>query len=158
MSSILSLLLLFAGATHSPSPFDLSLDATPSVIAAKLGPPDHVREEKTFRIWDYNLGAADENDMGFAWTFFFDGKGELLSITHNAGGGETASRFFGDLTWQRASSPAPGSLPVVFARSGDDQVALAIGISNAGQPCNQLILIRRSALERFYPWLREKLN
>ena len=156
--TLLTTALLIAGALSNASPLDIPLDATPAQVQAALGAPDHVREERTFRVWDYNLGPADQNDMGYAWSFFFEApSGRLLSITHNVAGGVSVKPLFREATFRKAVSPAPAKLPVLYSAGDGERMTIAVGIASPEQPCSQVIIIRRSVLDRFYPWLSENL-
>lgn len=144
---------------EAPSPFHISFDSTAAQVQALLGAPDHVREERTFRVWDYNLGPADENDMGCAWSFFFEEpSGKLLSITHNVAEGVPMKTVFPNGTLHKVTSPAPANLPVLTGSIDGERVVIGIGITSVEQSCSQIIVMRRSALPKFYPWLSKQLN
>ncbi len=158
--TVLGLSLASMGsAPPTPKLLSFSLDLTEVALRNRLGDPDHVREQAAYRVWDYNLGPMDENDMDFGWSFYFEQpSGHLVSVTHNIAKGTTTNGLFAANRSRSIVSPAPGKLPMLYQLIGKDGLLLGVGVSNADQLCNQLILMRRSAVNRFYPWLASQLQ
>jgi hypothetical protein len=142
-----------------PSIADISLSSSKASIQERYGPPEHVREQPSSEFWDYNFGSPDENDMGFAWSFNFEQpSGRLISVTRTFDQAAPVETLFPAKQGKTATSPGPASIPVLYRLLDDDRVLLAIGISRSSQPCNQLVLMRRSAVKYFYPWLSSQLS
>ena len=158
--TLLGLSLTVMGlASPAPKILSFSFDLNETRLQGRLGAPDHLREQSAYRIWDYNLGAVDENDMTFAWSFYFEQpSGRLISVTHNISRGTTTNDVFAAGRSKKVIGPAPGRLPILYRLIGNDGVLLGIGVSNPDQGCNQVILMRRSALSRFYPWLASQVQ
>ena len=170
MQRHLSLLVILAalwaatgnGADHRPAPsiLDFSLGERESDIVKKLGSPEHVSAGTSYRTLDYLLGPEERSDEDYDWTFYFERpSGALISVTRNfvlpvsvaalLKGGAIRSH-----TYQPGSRAA---LPVLSVTLTGDRVLVAIGLSKTDDACSQLVLMRRSALPRFYPWIAKDL-
>src|SRR5262249_28163508 len=101
----------------------------------------------------------ERDDEDFDLTFYFEEpSGKLISITRNYFRPKTVkNQFKADArfhTWRDGRS-------VLHAASRElsrDRILIAIGIDNLEAPCSQAVLMRRSRLHYFYPWIAQDLS
>ncbi len=132
-----------------------TLEENRGETAVKLGPPVHTGAFGPGYIsWFYQVGMSDED---FSHTLLFrTSDGKLVSITrafdpeitvdHLFPASETVMRYWPD-------AKAPQFKARVRKLSGD-RLLVAMG-SAEGQKCGQVLLIRRSAVPIFFPWLED---
>lgn len=67
--------------------------------------------------------------------------------------------FRGDQVRSHTFQSDPGApLPARSRVLPGDRVLVAIGLSKAGDACSQLVLMRRTALKQFYPWIAKDME
>ena len=169
MQRYLSLLILAAlaavvgkGADHPsvPSILDFSLLERQSDIVKKLGPSEHVSTGPGYRTLEYVLGPEERSDEDYDWVFYFERpSGSLISVTRNFSKPVTVAALLkGDGVQSHTSNAVPNSPLAALTRSlAGDRVLVAIGLSRTDQPCSQIVLMRRTVLSRFYPWIAKDL-
>lgn len=159
------LLLLLAAAgcalaqqAAAPRPGEelLSLKLTESAqeIAARFGSPVHTAAfGPGYFSWFYQAPMADTHD--FSHTFLFsDPARTLVSVTRNFDPEVNIDHLFPAAETETRTTGGEGK-PAFHARMrklSGDRVLIALG-SSAGEPCGQLVIIRRSALRFFFAWL-----
>ena len=143
------------GPTRPSAPLILSftLGETEAALARQLGPPEHASAGNVYRTLDYNF--SDRADEDFDWTFYFSQPGgTLLSVTRNfAKPSSVADLLTGPDVHQHVFHSGTSTMPALSRSLTGDRVLVAIGIAKPDQPCSQLVLIRKSALATFYPWI-----
>jgi hypothetical protein len=143
----------------APSIAEISLRTTKAGIQARFGPPAHVRQQRSFQIWDYALGSTDLNDLGFAWGFYFDEpSGQLTAVTHNLEKATPVMDLFPVGASHAVTSPGPTPTQVRYRVLDSERVLIAVGLSSPADLCDQVILMRKSAVQFFYPWLSAQLQ
>lgn len=129
-------------------------------IAARFGSGAHSVRGNGFAILEYGDDSADRTELGYEWVFYFDMPGgAMVSAAYNTVAGTSIKSYF-----------PPGATKVHLYKNGtssmsalsrilpDNRILIAVGAANPESRCSQLVLIRRSALERFYPWIAKDLE
>lgn len=152
-----------SGADHRfvPSILDFSLGERESDIVGKLGPSEHLSTGTGYRTLDYLLGPEERSDEDFDWTFYFERpSGALISVTRNfAKPANVEYLLKGDGVRShvyRGTSNAP--LQALSRVLPGDRILVAIGLSKPSDPCSQIVLMRRTSLVRFFPWIEADLT
>jgi hypothetical protein len=170
MQRHLSLLILTAfaaaavlrGAEHrsAPSILEFSLQERESDLVRKLGPSEHVSGDTTYRTLDYLLGSEERNDEDFDWTFYFEKpSGILVSVIRNFVTPRNVDQLLGpDFRFHEYPANPQAPLQALSRVLPGGRVLIAIGLKKPGEVCSQLVLMRRSALPRFYPWIATDLR
>jgi hypothetical protein len=133
-----------------------TLEETPQQILRGLGEPVQVNDsEPAFHTWFYQTDAFDKHDHSHILLFSQPAK-KLLSVTRNYHLPVNVEALFPAAKstihhWPDAKAP---QLSVQVREYDGDRVLIAMGVAKPGQPTTQLIVIRRSALAIFFPWLR----
>lgn len=136
-----------------------TLQEDPAEVRAKLGAPAQVADfGPRYFSWLYQIGIADHHD--FSHTLCFSREdGKLISVTRTV-----EEEIVEDLLpaaettvhqWPSADKPQYG---LRLRRLPGDRLLLAMGSTKPGQTTSQLILIRRSAIPFFFPWLASQLE
>jgi len=133
-----------------------TLDETPEQLARGMGQPVMVNDqEKAFQTWYYQTDVLDKHEHSHI-LLLRRPDNKLLSVTRNYHYPVNAEALFpaGKSTihhWPDAKHP---QLSVQVREYEGDRVLIAMGVAKPGQSTTQLIMIRRSALPTFFPWLR----
>ena len=144
-----------AGSVPGEEIVALTLDEDRAAIARKFGSPAEVDDTQPgFESWYLRGDAQDQHEFGLVFCFR-KADGKLVSVTRNLDPERTVDVLFPDAQtvtqfWPAADAPQWGAR--VRTLDGD-RVLLAIGSTAAGKPTGQLILMRRSALPIFFPWI-----
>lgn len=151
------------GADHesAPSILDFSLGERESDIVKKLGSSEHVSAGTGYRTLDYLLGPEQRSDEDYDWTFYFERpSGSLVSVTRNfAKPVRVAALLKGNgIRSHKYQADPRAPLAALSLTLPGDRVLVAIGLSKTDQVCSQLVLMRRSALPRFFPWIARDLQ
>jgi hypothetical protein len=132
-----------------------SLDESPQQIVRGMGQPVQVNDsDPNFRTWYYQTDTIDNHEHSHVLLFRQAGQ-QLLSVTRNYHYPVQVEALFPAATsaihhWPDAKSP---QLSVQVREYSGDRVLIAMGVSKPGQLTTQLIVMRRSALKIFFPWL-----
>lgn len=129
-------------------------------IAAKFGSGAHSVRDTGFAILEYGDDSADRTELGYEWVFYFDMPGgAMVSAAYNAVAGTSIKAYFPMAeTRVHAYKNGAATMNAISRILPGDRVLIAVGAANAESPCSQLVLIRRSALKRFYPWIAKDLE
>ncbi len=151
------------GADHRsiPSILDFSLQEREIDIVKKLGPSEHLSAGSSYRTLDYLLAPEERSDEDYDWTFYFEKpSGAIVSVTRNfAKPTQVTELFRGGQVRSHKFQSGPGApLPALSRVLPGARVLVAIGLSKSGDACSQLVLMRRTALARFYPWIAKGLE
>jgi hypothetical protein len=142
----------------APSLLQFTLHESVRDIGSRLGSDAHSVREKGFWVLEFG---EDRNDLGYEWTFYFDQpSGDLLSVTHNLSPAVNVQLFFPASETHYHQYRQTGSQPMnaISRILPGDRVLIAIGADTRNSTCSQMILLRRSALKRFYHWIDAELN
>jgi hypothetical protein len=141
-----------------------TLNENPEQVIALLGRPQRIDDSMAgYQSWQYEFSADEQNDDNSppAWFVCMNtAKRQILSVTRNFDNPQDVGDVFP--TTQTAvyywpSKDAPNYSVRLRALPGD-VLLLAMGTAKPGERTTQLILIRRSALKTFMPWLAEQLR
>jgi hypothetical protein len=158
---------VFCQAPPSHKPQELlrfTLDESPEQIAALLGRPEHIDDStRGYKSWQYSFGpdeASDDNSPP-AWLICATtGKWQVLSVTRNFDRPQDVDALFPPPRtevhhWPSKDAP---QYSVRLRPISKEVLLLAMGAAKPGERTSQLMLIRRTALKTFMPWLDEQLR
>ena len=140
-----------------------TLQENPEQIVRILGKPDHVDDSvKAYQSWQYESADNEDRDDNSppSYILCLQGGRQLLSLTRNF----VSPRAVDDLfpvadtrTYHWPSKEAP-QFSLRLRPLSPETLLLAMGAVKPGDRTTQLILIRRSALKLFIPWLDQQLG
>jgi len=151
---------LFAQTTSITELLKFSLNENPAQIGALLGNPVAVDEESpSYRSWQYQIDNADTHNFSHVLCIR-KSDGQLISVTRNNDEPCHIDELFppaesATYHWPPAG---PAQFHVRTRRLSGDRVLVAMGVSAPGEPTTQLLLIRRSAMPLFLPWLADEMK
>jgi hypothetical protein len=136
-----------------------SLNETPAQVEEKMGQAQNVMDHGPYRTLQYMINVLDRHDYSHSLVFLRE-TGELVSVTRNYEFAEFVDALFPEkLTdrfwWPNKEKPQYGARA---RRLSGDRLLLAFGSLEKGQPTTQLMLIKRSALQAFAPWILPQLE
>ena len=136
------------------------LTETRAEVTAAMGSPVLVADFGSgMQSWQYQVGDIDHHE--FSHQFVFAGPEKtLISVTRNYEPELSVDQFFPareTTVHQYPDSGAP-QYSLRLRRLPGGRVLMAMGSSRPGQVTGQLVLMRESSLEVFYPWLAVQLN
>ncbi|MBY0503309.1 MAG: hypothetical protein K2X03_05350 [Bryobacteraceae bacterium] len=136
-----------------------TLDETTTEVATRLGPPSHSADAGPANFsWFLQLDVADHHDQSHVLLFRKSDR-KLVSITRNYREPVQVDSLFplaaSHTYYFRADNQPPW--PVRVRLIGKDRLLIAMGVATAGQRTDQLLLIRRSALPGYLPWLADQM-
>jgi len=124
-----------------------------------LGQPAMVADFGEYRSWQYQIGEVEHDEFSHVLVFR-KSDGVLVSITRNYNPERGVDAFFPatetSVHWFHRSGQA--DFPMRVRKLPGGGVLIAVGISRPGQTTGQLVLMRTSELQHFYPWLEEDLS
>ncbi|MFN0103198.1 MAG: hypothetical protein ACKV2U_14050 [Bryobacteraceae bacterium] len=132
-----------------------TLEETPEQILRGLGQPVQINDgDAAFRTWYFQTDVLDKHDHSHILLFRQSDK-RLLSVTRNYHFPVNVAALFPAAKstihhWPDAQHP---QLSVQVREYDGDRVLIAMGVAKPGQPTTQLIVMRRTALKIFFPWL-----
>ena len=136
-----------------------TLDESREAVARKMGPPPVVADYGPgYQTWQYRIDVEDHHDFSHLFCFRRS-DGRLVSITRNGHDAIVDDLFPPAQTavhhWPDSAKP---QYSVLLRRLPGDRLLLAMGARQAGEPVAQLMLIHRSAVKAFLPWLDSQLQ
>ncbi|MBI1786166.1 MAG: hypothetical protein HYR60_01270 [Acidobacteria bacterium] len=136
-----------------------TMEESAAGIMRRMGAPRRVSNGPGYRLLEYQTapGASEAGELDFAF-YFERPAGILIRITRTFTEARPVDHLFPAPRsrfhrWRSASA----ELSVRSCLLDRHRVLLAIGVAKPGDRCQQLVLMRRSALGRFYPWLAAEL-
>ena len=137
-----------------------TLEEDTAKVAGMLGAPAQVSEAGPHHFsWHLQLNVADNHDDSHVLLFRKEDK-KLVSVTRNYDEPKNVDQMFPPAEsrtyyWQNGTQP---SWPVRVRTLGGGRVLIAMGVAGPGQRTHQVLLIRRSAVAGYLPWLQEQLQ
>jgi hypothetical protein len=134
-----------------------TLKEKPPEIEQRLGAPAWVGKGRSHLVLCYNENTAEEHEDGrYDLCFYFEmPRGDLLSVTRNFAVRQDVDGLFpAEGTREHSTETASGRLEAQSRRLVGDRVLIALGRGKAAEACDQLVIIRQEAVERFFPWVR----
>jgi hypothetical protein len=141
-----------------------TLQETPEEIAKLIGRPSHVDDSVPgYQSWQYEPPPEENGDDNSAPAWFVclrTGTRQVVSITRNFDKPQDVDALFpmAQTMAHHWPSPTDRQFSVRVRRISEDALLLGMGTAKAGERTSQLILIRRSALKTFLPWLAEQIE
>ena len=141
-----------------------TLNETPEQIQSLLGRPQRIDDSLAgYQSWQYEFSADEENDDNSppAWLVCLSAaKRQVLSVTRNFDKPQDVDGIFpasqaAVYSWPSRDTP---QFSVRLRQLPGEVLLLAMGTSRPGERTTQLIVIRRSALKTFMPWLAGQLR
>ena len=141
-----------------------TLNEKPEQIVTMLGRPQRIDDSLAgYQSWQYEFSADEESDDNSppAWYVCLStSRRQILSVTRNFGKPQDVDSLFpapetAAYHWPSVDSP---QFSVRLRHLPGEMLLLAMGTSRPGERTTQLIVIRRSALKTFMPWLAEQLR
>jgi hypothetical protein len=129
-------------------------------IAAKFGSDAHSVRGNGFAVLEFGDDTTDHSDLGYEWVFYFDmPSAAMVSATHNSVAGASIKSYFPPTeTRVHVYKNGSSTMSAISRILPGDRVLIAVGVANPESQCSQMVLIRRSALKRFYPWIAKDLE
>lgn len=137
-----------------------SLEETPEQLIRGLGRPAQTGEGSPgYFTWYYKTDVLDQHDFSHL-LLFRKSDGKLASVTRNFHTPVNVDALFPAQSsrthfWPSENDP---QWAVRLRQLGNDRILLAMGVRQAGETTTQVVVIRRSALRAFLPWLHEQLE
>ena len=145
-------------AAPPPGILSFTLEETPAQVLRLLGQPVQVDDSgPVYRSWFYQIGNRDSHD--FSHVLCFRGSAsQLISVTRNFDEPQNVDALLPAAQTFAYQWPAAGSAQflVRVRQLSGDRLLIAMGTARPGDRTTQLMLIRRSALPFFLPWLDEQ--
>ena len=141
-----------------------TLNENPQQILTLLGRPSRIEDSAAgFQSWEYEFSGDEESDDNSppAWLVCLTiPKREILSVTRNFDKPQEVDRLFtaaqtAAYYWPSKETP---QFSVRLRQLSGGLLLLAMGTAKPKDRTTQLMLIRRSALKTFLPWLAEQLR
>jgi hypothetical protein len=133
-----------------------TLDETPEQLRRGLGQPVMINDqEKAFHTWYYQTDVKDIHEHSHVMLLRRPDN-KLLSVTRNYHYPVNVDALFpaGKSTIHHWPDDQHPQLSVQVRTYEGDRVLIAMGVAKPGQATTQLIMIRRSVLPTFFPWLK----
>ena len=150
----------FSHAAPPPDVLSFTLEETPAQVLRLLGRPVQVDDSgPVYRSWLYQIGNRDSHD--FSHVLCFRGaSAQLISVTRNFDEPQNVDALLPADQTSAYQWPATGvaHFHVRVRQLSGDRLLIAMGTAKPGDRTTQLMLIRRSALRFFLPWLDEQLK
>lgn len=136
-----------------------TLDETSAKVATMLGAPAQTGEAGPAHFsWYLQIDNADTHDHSHVLLFRNEDK-KLVSITRNFDEPLNIDGLFpaeSSRTYYFKSANQP-AWPARVRELAGGRILIAMGVAKPGERTNQLMLIRRTALPQYLPWLAEQL-
>lgn len=136
-----------------------SLNENLDQVFEKMGQPANIMDHGMYRSLQYLINVLDRHDYSHSFVFVRDTK-ELLSVTRTYEFPEIIDGLFPrkgtDVFWYPDAEKKEYGARA--RRLSGDRLLLAFGSTEPGQPTTQLMLIKRSALPAFAPWILPQLE
>lgn len=132
-----------------------TLEETTAQLARRLGPPVQIADaDPQFVTWFYQTDVQDMHDHSHL-LLFRKSDGKLVGVTRNFHVAANVDALFPATKTKTYYWPSESdrqwSLRVRLL--GDDRLAIAMGVKAPGETTGQVLIVRRSALRQFLPWL-----
>ncbi len=141
-----------------------TLNESPEQVMTLLRRPDRIDDSAAgYQSWQYEFGADEESDDNSppAWFVCINtARREVLSVTRNFDKPQDVDSLFpaAETAVHHWPSKQAAQLSVRLRQLGGEALLVAMGTAKPGERTTQLVLIRRSALKTFMPWLADQLR
>jgi hypothetical protein len=139
-----------------------TLNESPETVLKLLGNPTHIDDSlRGYQSWQYEFGADEQSDDNSppAWYVCVNtSTRQVVSITRNFDKPQDVDELFPGVESYHWPSKAVPQFSVRLRTLAGEAILLAMGTSKRGERTSQLMMIRRSALRTFMPWLAEQFR
>ena len=141
-----------------------TLNESPGQVMTLLGRPNRIDDSAAgYQSWQYEFPAEEENDDNSPPAWFVclsTANRQVLSITRNFDKPQDVDDLFpaSQTVVHHWPSSEAAQFSVRLRQLPGEVLLLAMGTAKPGERTTQLLLIRRSALKTFMPWLAEQLH
>lgn len=145
-------------AVEAQIPF--TLRETRDEIVQRLGHPKVAADfGSDYLSWQYQIDTADHHDFSH-YLVFRKANGTLVSVTRNYDKDQRVDALFPapESFVYRVPNTGPRPYSVLVRLLSDDRVLIAMGISRSDQPVSQLVILCKTEIPFFFPWLFDQLN
>lgn len=126
-------------------------------ITRRLGPPRLVAEfGPDFVSWQYHLNEGDDHDPSHVLVFRRS-TGVLVSVTRFFERERSVEALFPTQIVRYAPATGLGApaYPFLLRSLPGQRLLMAMGVDNPNHPTGQLVLMHRSVVKEFYPWMAD---
>ncbi|PWU08807.1 MAG: hypothetical protein C5B51_07195 [Terriglobia bacterium] len=140
-----------------------TLNEGPDRIVSLIGPPARIDDAVPgYQSWQYEFAPDEQSDDNSppAWLICLRTRNrEIVSVTRNFDRPQEVDDLFppAETTVHYWPSESAAKFSLRLRPLSGETLLLAIGTERPGDRTTQLVLIRRSALRTFMPWLAEQL-
>lgn len=137
------------------------LTETRAEVSKLLGPPKVVSAlGDDLELWQYQIGVAEDDEEFSHHLVFRRSTGKLISASRNFETDRDVEWLFAggrdSVYWFTGNEGARYGFRVL--QLADDRLIVVPGSSAPGKPASRIMLIRRSELKYFFPWLDGEMN
>jgi hypothetical protein len=132
-----------------------TLEETVAQLSRVLGPPAQISDNGAgFITWYYQTDVLDQHDFSHL-LMFRKSDGKLVSVTRNFHLPVPVDGLFPEKATRTYYWPSESDRKwsVRVREMTEDRVAIAMGAAKPGDQTTQVVILRRSALKTFMPWL-----
>lgn len=137
-----------------------TLEETAAQLTRRLGPPAQVADgDPRFVTWHYQTDVQDLHEFSHL-LLFRKSDGKLAGVTRNFHVAVNVDALFPEgktRTYYWPSERDP-QWSVRVRVLGEDRLAVATGVKGPGEKTGQVLIVRRTELRRFLPWLEEQMR
>jgi len=136
-----------------------TLDESSVQLTRGMGAPVQIADASPgYFSWYYKTDVLDQHDFSHL-LMFRKADGKLVSVTRNFHLAVNVDALSPVKSTQTYYWPGETDRqwPVRVRRMGNDRLVIAMGVAKPGETTTQVLIIRRSVLGLFLPWLGEQL-
>lgn len=136
-----------------------TLDESTEQLTRGMGAPVQIGDASPgYLTWYYKTDVLDQHDFSHLLMFRRE-DGKLVSVTRNFHFAVNVDALLPVKSTQTYYWPSETDRqwPVRVRRMGNDRLVIAMGVANPGETTTQALIIRRSVLRLFLPWLEDQL-
>ena len=136
-----------------------TLDESSEQLTRGRGAPVQIGDASPgYLTWYYKTDVLDQHDFSHLLMFRRE-DGKLVSVTRNFHFAVNVDALLPVKSTQAYYWPSETDRqwPVRVRRMGNDRLVIAMGVANPGETTTQVLIIRRSVLRLFLPWLEDQL-
>jgi hypothetical protein len=137
-----------------------SLEETPEQIRRGLGAPVQIAEANAGYVsWSYKTDVLDQHEFSHV-LIFEKAQGKLVSVTRNFHTAVSVDALLPEKSSRTYYWPSETDRQwaVRVRQLGEDRLVIGMGVRRAGDATTQVLVIRRSVLRMYLPWLAERLG
>jgi hypothetical protein len=137
-----------------------TLEETSTQLTRVLGPPVQISDTGVgFKTWYYQTDVLDQHEFSHL-LMFRKSDGKLVSVTRNFHSPIAVDALFPERTTRTHHWPSESDRKwsIRVRTMTGDRVAIAMGAAKPGDRTTQVVILRRSTLKTFMPWLADQVG